>query len=408
MSIDRSTVVAALRTEDVIAHFQIAGQWRGRWLRSRRCGVADHDGEAFGIARDGHWHCHACSSGGDLLRLIALGHKLDLQRDFPRILEIAAGIAGVEDTESFGGSAPHKPVERAPLAPVAPLHERVALAKRRAAWVWDRLVRREETPRSCADLYLAGDRKLDHVAIRKLEELRETPLRGADLLSSPSEDLKRLTAAFAAPGLAIPVRAVDDGRLVDVRIRRYEPREGQPKIIGMLGGVTTHQPDRGGVRQLIGCYGHPECIDPGPSLLVVVCEGALDYLTALQVWPDAQVLSAVDAGSMGLVAAHAAHELANYPGARLLLVEQADQPWISANGTPMLGSGDRSINEDVNAASKRAIAILGPRRVGWLRCEYPGHTSIKDLNDLVQAGESSDGISAMIRWWSDLGPDSKL
>lgn len=407
MTLDKSTVLAALTPEAVLQHFGIPGQWRGRWLRSRRCAKVDHDTEAFGLARDGHWSCHACDMGGDLLRLVATGHGLDPRTDFQKVLEIAAEIAGVQDDDSFGGSdVASKAVPRAPLPPIPPLAERVALAKKRAAWVWDRLVRREETPRSAADGYLAHERKLDPVGLRKLEDLRETPFRHT-LDGRQSEDLTRFVRSFSVPGIALPVRAVDDGSLVDIRIRRYEPRDNQPKIVGMLGGVTVGPADRGGVRQLVGCYGHPECIDPGPSLLVVVVEGAVDYLTALNVWPDAQVLGAVDAGCMGLVTAHAARQLASYPGARLLIVEQADPPRAQADGTMKLGSGDRSVNEDVNAATKVAVRILGPRRVGWLFCGtqenlVAGQVGVttKDLNDLVRFGLDP---RKMVRWWSDMG-----
>lgn len=399
MTLDKSAVLAALTPEAVLQHFGIPGQWRGRWLRSRRCALDDHDTDAFGISREGRWHCHAHDQGGDLLRLIALGHKLDLQHDFPAVLKIAADIAGVSEVQDFGAGdsgSRTSVLPRAPLPPAPPLSERVALAKRRAAWVWDRLVRREELPRSSADLYLAHERKLDPVGLRQLEDLRETPLRVTPQEAARSEDMQRLARLFAVPGLALPVRHVEDGRLVDVRIRRFEPREGQPKIVGMLGGVTTGPPDRGGVRQLVGCYGHPECLDPGPSKLVVLVEGALDYLTALNVWPDAQVLGAVDAGSMALVARHAATGLASYPGARILIVEQNDGAGAAA---------DRSVNEDVNAATKIAVRILGPKRVGWLFCG-PALTDpainpqeTKDLNDLVRFGMRP---AQMVRWWSDM------
>lgn len=410
MTLDRSAILSALRVEDVLQHFAIPGQWRGRWLRSRRCALGDHDTDAFGISHSGHWHCHAHDQGGDLLRLVATGHNLDPRTDFQKVLEIAAEIAGVQDDDSFGGSdAASKAVPRAPLPPVPPLAERIAVAKRRAAWVWDRLMQREEMPRSGADRYLAQERKLDTVGLRKLEDLRETPLRVTPQEAARSEDLQRFVRSFNVPGVALPVRAVDDGSLVDIRIRRYEPREGQPKIVGMLGGVTIGPADRGGVRQLVGCYGHPECIDPGPSRLVVIVEGALDYLTSLCVFPEAQTLGAVDAGCMGLVAAHAARQLASYPGAQLLLVEQADPPREQADGSVKLGSGDRSVNEDVNAATKVAVRILGPRRVGWLHCNPDGTLKVmdngvekptKDLNDLVRAGLNP---TKLVRWWRDMG-----
>lgn len=407
MTLDKSTVLAALRVEDVLQHFGIPGVWRGRWLRSRRCAEGDHDTDTFGISRDGRWHCFSHDKGGDLMRLVATGHGLDPRTDFQRTLEIAAEIAGVQDDDSFGGRGSSPPaIPRVPLPPIPPLEERIATAKRRAAWVWDRLVRREETPRSAADLYLAHERKLDPAAIRKLEDLRETPLRvSQQQIANRGEEMARLVRSFSVPGIALPVRAVDDGSLVDIRIRRYEPREGQPKIVGMLGGVTVGPADRGGVRRLVGCYGQPACLDPGPSKLVVVVEGAVDYLTALCLWPEAQVLGAVDAGCMGLVAGHAARGLASYPGAQLLLVEQADPPRVQADGTMKLGSGDRSVNEDVNAATKIAVRILGPRRVGWLFCGAHGRDDnmigkpCKDLNDLVRHGMDP---RKMVRWWRDM------
>lgn len=406
MSLDRATVLAQLRAEDVIQHFAIPGQWRGRWLRSSRCAVTDHGTDAFGIARDGHWHCWACDTGGDLLRLVAIGEKLDMRSDFPRILEIAAAIAGVDDEESFGAPARPAPKARDPLPPVPPLSERVAIAKRRAAWVWDRLFKWDDAARvtewgqpgrkSVSDSYLALERRLDPVAIRKLEELRETPMRATIEEVAKRPELKSLAFLFGTPGVAIPVRHISDGALVDIRVRRFEPRPDQPKIIGMLGGVTAGPAEGGRPRQLVGCYGNPHCIDPGPSRMVVVCEGAMDYLTALCTWPDAQILGAVDAGSLALVAGHAARGLADYPGGRLLIVEQNDGAGAAA---------DRSVNEDPNAATKVAVRILGPKRVGWLFCGLaytdPGVNPVnaKDLNDLVRFGMDP---KAMVRWWTDM------
>lgn len=414
MTLDRSTVMAALRAEDVVAHFSIPGQWRGRWLRSQRCAIADDHAPGsmpFGISRDGKWHCWACDQGGDLLRLIAVGEKLDMRSDFPRILEIAAAIAGVEDDESFGGTDKPAPKARPALPAVPPLHERIATAKRRAAWVWDRLCKWDEVARttewgkpgrhSVADSYLAKERHLDPAAIRKLEELRETPMKITPQEAVKSADLKSLAYTFAIPGVALPVRAVDDGKLVDIRVRRYEPREGQPKIIGMLGGVTVGGAEVGRQRTLVGCYGNPHCIDPGPSRTVVVCEGAMDYLTGLQLWPEAQVLGAVDAGSLSLVAGHAARGLASYPGGRLIIVEQNDGEGAAA---------DRSVNEDPNAATKVAVRILGPKRVGWLFCGgegadprgvYDQAINTKDLNDLIRIF-GAEHVRGMVRWWSDM------
>lgn len=410
MSLDRDTVVSALRAEDVAAHYGITGSWRGRWLRSSRCAVADHGGEAFGISRDGRFHCWSCDTGGDLLKLIALGEKLDLRSDFPKVLEIAASIAGVEDDESFGASPRAEPKPRAPLPSLPSLPERVATAKKRAAWAWNRLCEWNEvghtTPwgqpgrHSVADHYL-DQRGLNPRLVREREELRGTPLRCTMEEMARSDDLRSLAFLFATPGVALPVRHVDTGDLVDIRIRRFEPRPDQPKIIGMLGGVTTGPAEGGRPRQLIGCYGRPHELDD--QKLTVIVEGALDYLTALQVWPDAWVLGAVDAGSMGLVAGHAARRMAEYgPDGRILIVEQNDPAGVRRDGSARLGAADASINEDPNAATKVAMRLLGPRRVGWLFCEDDGDPgSIKDLNDMYRLRGSN--VANYPRWWVDLG-----
>lgn len=426
MSLDRDTVLASLCAADVAAHYGITGAWRGRWLRSSRCAVADHGSEAFGISQDGRFHCWACDTGGDLLKLIALGEKLDIRNDFPAVLSVAAAIAGVEDDESFGGgSAPAHKV-RAPLPAVAPLADRIALAKRRAAWAWDRLHRWDEIGKtvqwgdpgrhSVADQYLAQERGLDPRVIRAREDLRETPLRCTMEEMCKSPDMKSLSYLFAVPGVALPVRCVTTGALVDIRIRRFEPREGQPKIIGMLGGVTTGAAEGGRTRQLVGCYGKPHVdMGSGPGAeaflghdLVVIVEGALDYLTALQLWPEAHVLGAVDAGSLGLVAAYAARQIVdNGNTGRLLIVEQNDGAGAAA---------DRSVNEDPNAAAKVAVRLLGPKRVGWLFCSngaqgnYPGLENhdlnsspkpVKDLNDLLRV-RGPHITRSLVKWWVDL------
>jgi hypothetical protein len=122
----------------------------------------------------------------------------------------------------------------------------------------------------------------------------------------------------------------------------------------------------------------------------------MDYLTGLCLWPEAQILGAVDAGSLNLVVMHAARQLASYPGGKLIIVEQNDGVGAAA---------DRSVNEDVNAASKKAIAILGPKRIGWLFCGLQENliagqvgVTTKDLNDLVRIGADP---RKMVRWWSD-------
>lgn len=413
-NIKRDDVVAALRAEDVADHLGIKGQWRGRWMRSSRCGETDHESDAFALARDGRWHCHSCDKGGDLLHLLALGLDLSIKDDFPKVLEIAAGIAGVEadPAADLFGIGPVKPAPRArPEQPqLAPLSERIALAKRRASWVWERLF--DHSASLVPQMYLKM-RGLDPARVLAREALRSTPLRlPKELRTQIDERAPNITPALRTlwwtmgtrPGtlsIAIPVRCASDGKLVDVRLRRVEPEEGQPKIIGMIGNVTVAPAERGKMRQLIGCYGNPHSID---SDHVVIVEGAPDYLTALQVWPDAQVLGAVEAGTLALVTAHAARQLAARDStSRLTIVEQCDPPRQLKDGRIVPGAADASINEDPNSATKVALRLLGhPNRVGWLFCQMSDKLvdgkPVKDLNDLMRAGAD---IKGMHRWWTD-------
>lgn len=415
MSAQRDTVLSALRAEDVARHLGIEGQWRGLWMRSRRCAQADHATEAFAIKRDGHWHCHACDVGGDLLALIATGERLDIRADFPRVLEIAAGIAGVDsDDDEFGAREKPAPKERPALPPQPPLADRIALARRRAEWVWDRLYRWAEVARSRGDgkMMSAGDvylecRGLSPTSAHTREDIRETPMRVTAAEMAKSAELESLGYLFASPGIALPVRSVArPNELVDIRVRRFEPRvmlDGrvQPKIVGMLGGITAASAEAGRPRQLIGCYGHPAELEDEP--MVVVCEGWADYLTALEVWPEAKVLGAVEAGSMALVAAHAARMLAARDDrGRLVIVEQNDRARRSKDGRPLAGAADASVNEDPNAAAKAAIKILGPQRVGWLFCEADADPRVKDLNDLMGLRHAHE-IQSMVRWWTEMG-----
>jgi hypothetical protein len=388
--LDKDAVLAALRAEDVASHIGIKGTWRGLWMRSRRCAETDHPTDCFGIKRDGHWHCWSCDKGGDLLGLVALAAGLNLSSDFPRVLAAAAEIAGLDDDDSFGAPAPKRP--RPELPPEIPIEQRIATARKRAAWTWDRL--HDGANSTLVRMYLEM-RGLDPDAVQRRETLRSTPLK----LDKPTEqgDLYTLWRTMRPLSLVIPVRSVVDGAFVDLRARRVEPEEGQPKIVGMVGGVTTSPAMGAKSRELVGCYGVPNIIFGD---LVVVVEGALDYLTGLQLWPNAQILGATEAGSFSLVAKLVAQQLAwQDDDSRLLIVEQADPPRTLRDGSTVAGAADGAINEDPNAAAKVALRHLGPKRVGWLYCGRPQHPGCKDLNDLLRI-EGEDCVRDAVTWSS--------
>jgi hypothetical protein len=400
--IERDTVMAHLRMEDVLSHLGIKGQWRGRWMHTARCAETDHGSQCFAASRDGKWHCHSCDKGGGMLDLLGLGERLDLKdkANFPAVLAIAARIAGVEDDDSFGPQTKPAPIARPAEPPLKPFAERLEIARRRATWVWAHL----SEPSRPIYAYLKH-RQIDPDVALCRETVMSTPLRIPKPGSDASPDLVRLWQTMWNFSMVIPVRSCKDGALVDLRMRRLDPKDGQPKIIGMLGGLTAEPESPGRPRQLVGCYGNPHNIDAD---LVVLCEGWGDYFTALVEFPNAQVVASVEAGSLPLVAAHVAREMAaRDDSCRLIIVEQRDPPRVNKaknDGTMIAGAADVSINESPNAATKVACSHLGPRRLGWLYCEddrlTPEGEPVKDLNDLVRVGAD---VRGMVRMWSDVG-----
>lgn len=361
MKVDRDAVIGALTPDAVLQHYQIQGRWHGRWFRSRRCPKQDHSTDAMGMSVDSKFACHACDLGGDLLTFIALAEKLDIRSDFAAVLERAAEIAGIVADDDFGGSKPARPTRPPPPA-LPPLHERIATAKKRAAWVWSRLHDMERVRWE----YLAS-RKIDPDVIVRRETLKATPMRvtADEIYRRGGHDgaVAKLGRMFAKLGICIPVRHVADGTLVDIRSRRLDPQTyvddngaeaTEPKVIGMLGGIVRDGDE------LIGCYGHPHELE---AEHVVVVEGWADYLTAILKWPYAAILGAVDAGSYPLVAGFAARAIAERGTGKVTLVAQWDG---------LEGAADRA----VNVASKRAISLVGPGAVEWHETG-PAH---KDLN----------------------------
>lgn len=402
---NRDQVLEALRADDVARHLGIQGTWRGRWMRARRCGRTDHDSDAFGLARDGMWHCWSCDEGGDLLKLIAIGEGLDVRSDFPAVLELAASIAGLVDEDDFGGGVVVPKVRPAP-PPVEPIAKRIEVARKRGAWAWARMTQRIPASTgelSGADRYLELVRGLPCSKVRAREEYKEAPLQisRAEIarMGGDDSDLAKFARMFAHAGIAIPVRSPIDGAIVDIRVRRFEPgtrADGieRAKIVGMLGGVTSSPEEGGRGRELLGCYGFPHELE---SDTIVVVEGFADYLTALCAWPNADVLGAVEAGSLSLVAKVAAKALARRGDeGRLIMVEHDDG--ITKDGRS--GAARRSIFEEPNAATKVAVSIIGPRRIGWVFCGGADRQGkpIKDLNDMWLAA-----MPITPTWWAELG-----
>jgi hypothetical protein len=291
--IDADAVRGALSILDVFAHARvdvakIHGSYRARVCPV--CGPRDR-ADAVGIdAARNLWRCHraACGAGGDALAALARFERLEIQRDFPRVLEIAAGIARVAPevapTVRTRADRERRRAEQADRD--AAERARLASAASAAAETWRQL------PRRCAagESYLAG--------------------RGLD----PTALIARDAVRFHAEGPAVALRDAD-GAVVNVARRRINPGTG-PKSLVMSGGTTAGT-----------MIGSVDAI--GGKADVVIAEGITDALAAVLAWPAAVVLGAQSAGRYADVARLAAPRVRLARG-RILLCLDDDESGSTA------------------------------------------------------------------------------
>lgn len=90
-----------------------------------------------------HFHCFGCGAHGDALNMIALFLGLDLKRDFKRVIEEAAGIAGVgRDYSDADAEEARRRVEEKRKAQAAREAEerRAKMEKAKARWLRARII----------------------------------------------------------------------------------------------------------------------------------------------------------------------------------------------------------------------------------------------------------------------------
>jgi phage/plasmid primase-like uncharacterized protein len=309
--IDADQVRLELGVERVMDTFGLAGTKKHGWYRLRtcpRCGEKSTR-EAIAIeAASGRWlhHGRERSAGGecsgDLLDLVAACEGLDSRRDFTRILERCAEVAGIA-TASNG----HDPDLEARVSKrlaerqVEEQHElaRKQNAARDAAMYWDALGNYHDI----GEVYLTR--------------------RGLD----PYPLIKAGAVRFSAAGdICVAIRA-RSGRVTSVATRFVVPGE-RPKVVVRTGTST-----------LGTMVGSVDQIEHGRD--VVIVEGVMDALTAREAWPTAIVLGANGAGNLAKVARAAIARVVLALG-RLVLVPHDDEPGIRAMraaGEVALGAG---------------------------------------------------------------------
>lgn len=253
--LDKDDVLAALSVESVLDFYAVEVDHRGRWLRGRTCpGCGEHKRgrEAFAVEVEaGRFKCHKCGAGGDLLDLVALCEGLDPRRDFPRVVEMAAQIAGV--------SAPLPDAERERRRE----ERRVAAEARRRA---------EAQRRADAEARAPG----------VWESLRRDDARGRAYLRSRMLETVAGEVRYTERSVCLRLRQLD-GRVTNIVGRRFDGAE--PKIRGISGCRTFGT--FGDLRKLAATS--------GPIVLV---EGFGDYLSGRVLWPERLIIGAHGAGNL--------------------------------------------------------------------------------------------------------------
>lgn len=291
--IDVEEVRAALTRDAVVGRFglRVYGLPGSRWLRVRECPACGHvfrrlagAGVCIGVRG---WHCLRCEASGDLLDLVARLSNHDIKREFPAVLQLGADLAGVVAIED--------PRERERRRRQL---ERQAAARRAAderAELEGRDEARASASRTWAGLLPHHDRGADYLAGR-----------GLDAALLERRGVVRYTDA-GEPSVALRDR---HGQVWNVLRRRFG--DVDPKVMGLRGGKAAGTL-AGTLDDIIG------------GRDVIVPEGAMDTLTAVQAWPDATVLGANGAGQVANVVRGAAPRV-RLAGGRLVLVVDPDAP----------------------------------------------------------------------------------
>jgi hypothetical protein len=219
--------------------------------------------------------CFGCGETGDALDLIAHVNGLSTDRDFPKILELAAEIAG---TTLDDHPAPSAPRPAPPPARDYPPADEVAA-------LWE--VARPVVDDVEVSAWLRS-RELDPAAIEDRDLARTLPV-GVDL---PRWAYKRSIGTWIEGGYRCILPLFDElGRLRSVRARRVVTRDDdEAKALPPSGHRLTGLVMACGLgRQLLERGGFPHFWPRGADLQIAVMEGEPDFMKYATSWPDSDL-----------------------------------------------------------------------------------------------------------------------
>lgn len=331
--LEREAVLAALRAGDVIARFQIKGRTKGDEYRCNlcpKCGPRSREDAVAINLLSGKWSDHAHGCGGDILDLVAGLSGLDTKRDFQRVLELAADIAGV------GPGADPADVRR-------------SLEQRRQ-------LEAQQRERELRDRQLAVQRA---ASIWRGLPVR-SPAVGEPYLARRGLDPARLIARGAVRFLhESPAVALysSRGQVLNVVCRKVAPEPDAPKTPGLKGAPS-----------LGTLVGRLDTLIDGQD--VVLTEGVADTLAGVLAWPGALVVGAHSWVHLGAIGSAIARIAPRHHGV-VRLVPHRDPP---ADGAPA-GVGRKGADE--------AAVQLRPAGIEPVFVDVAPH---KDLAEAWSAG----------------------
>lgn len=241
--LDKGEVVGCLAVDAALGGLGVSYRRSGTQYRiwvCPLCGPHGHDSIVVSAA-SGAWQCKVCGGRGDKLALVAGLAGLDIKAEFPRVVALAADLAGVGQMSGVERDRLRQRVELRGQEVERRLLARREGAIRAAPGVWQRLSRESE----------AG----------------LTYLRGRGLGAAAGE------VRYGRHSVCLPLWW--EGAIVNVVGRRWDG--GEPRVRGLDGGPT------------LGSFGPG--LGDGDGFVVVV-EGWADYLSARVLWPSRVVLGA--------------------------------------------------------------------------------------------------------------------
>jgi len=346
--LDADTVRAALRVTAVLA-------WVGVEYRDRpeirladcpACGQRQRRASVVIDRESGRWihHGGATSAGapckGDAFDLVAAYAGLDARRDFPRVLELAAQIAGVtpdsDPAELERIRAEHRAAREA-------RERRAAVERARGEAMvpalWDALAR----------CHLRGERYLTGRGLGLAELLQ----------------LGDVVRFYRDGSPAVLIHDLETGAPINI-IRRQINRE--PKILSLdLGDVLGTDGVVGTFSTLGTLAGRVTDIDPDGVDVAVLVEGLIDSLAALLAFPTCAIVGANGWYMMPRVAAAIAPRLVAAHGWLLVAVDD-DEQGVAGAGDAIRAAVDAGL---VLRKSVRAIELGAHHdladawRAGW-------------------------------------------